>query len=497
MDGEAQILIVGGGPVGLILSLALARFGVRSLVLESRVQPTPRDESRAITWQPRGIEMLEWLGIVEEIADRAVRRTRHEFWVAGREALTLHFDRVDSLHPYTLDLPQGDSESVIEAAARATGLVEIRRGHKALEIDAWDGVARVQVKPDGEDAYVVEAPWGAICDGYHSPMRKALGIGFKHRDYGADSVVADFESTAAILPEGASNIVLDARRPYGFFRFGTDRWRIIYRINPGESREDMTRPERILRLVQELAPAAEAHKLLWASAFRLGQQQSDSFRKGRWILVGDAAHGMGPSAGAGLQVGALGAWRLSWRLALAAQGHQGVDTLLNDFGREQRAAADQVQTNNELIFRNLALRSPLLSAMRVRVLQLVGRLPALTTKLANSTALVAQHVPARHAHDWTAELPLSRPIASHRDWKMGCRAPLSVLRSCPHLRNAGRMPTHVVFPVSGGEAGRLARAIADTSPVPANAVSSYIPESGANIVAIIRPDQEVAALLKG
>lgn len=368
MDGEAQIIIVGGGPVGLVLSLALARFGVRSLVLEARVHPTPRDESRAITWQPRGIEMLEWLGIVDDVAARAVRRTRHEFWAAGQEALTLHFDRVDSLHPYTLDLPQGDSEAVIEAAARATGLVEIRRGHKAVEVDAWDGVARVKVQPEGKDAYTVEAPWGAICDGYHSPMRKALGIGFKHRDYGADSVVADFDCTAAILPEGTSRIVFDRTRPYGFFRFGTDRWRIIYRINPGESREDMTRPERVLRLVHDLAPAAEARKLLWASAFRLGQRQSDSYRKGRWVLAGDAAHGMGPSAGAGLQVGALGAWRLSWRLALAARGYQGVDALLDDYGCEQRAASNQVQSSNELILSQpgaalpLALRDALTAA---------------------------------------------------------------------------------------------------------------------------------------
>lgn len=77
---------------------------------------------------------------------------------------------------------------------------------------------------------------------------------------------------------------------------------------------------------------------------------------GRWLLAGDAAHAMGPSAGAGMMLGVFGAWRLGWRLARVTVD-AAPQELLDDYGREQRAAAAQVQQANARIFRNLAVRS--------------------------------------------------------------------------------------------------------------------------------------------
>ena len=105
------IAIVGGGPVGLTLSLVLARCGAQALVLEARQSPTPRDESRAITWMPKGLELLDWLGLRDEFARSGVRRVAHEFWAGGRCLLTMRFDEVRSPHRYTLQLPQHDSET--------------------------------------------------------------------------------------------------------------------------------------------------------------------------------------------------------------------------------------------------------------------------------------------------------------------------------------------------------------------------------------------------
>ena len=117
---DDSIAIVGAGPVGLALALALARCGMRSLILESREAPTPRDESRAITWMPKGLELLDWLGLAEEFAERGVRRTAHEFWSATERLLTISFADLESPYQYSLQLPQHDTESLLEHAALRT-----------------------------------------------------------------------------------------------------------------------------------------------------------------------------------------------------------------------------------------------------------------------------------------------------------------------------------------------------------------------------------------
>jgi len=167
-------VIVGGGPVGLTLSLVLARYGVPTLVLEARKTPTPPDESRAITWMPKGLELLDWLEPGENFDRQGVRRVAHEFWTEERRLLRMPFDEVRSTHRYTLQLPQHDSEIMLEGAALRTGMVEIRRGHRVVGLDQNEHEASVNV--EGPDrAYDLTAPYAVGCDGARSSVRRALG----------------------------------------------------------------------------------------------------------------------------------------------------------------------------------------------------------------------------------------------------------------------------------------------------------------------------------
>jgi 2-polyprenyl-6-methoxyphenol hydroxylase-like FAD-dependent oxidoreductase len=225
-------------------------------------------------------------------------------------------------------------------------------------------------------------------DGAHSTVRRHLGITQQWRDYGMDSAVADFEMTCD-LPADRSRIVLDPRRPYGFFAFAPGRWRLVYRLNPGEDRNAMTTEAAATALLLRKLPGAEVHRFLWSSAFRLGQGQAATYRHGRWLLIGDAAHAMGPSAGAGMMIGVLGAWRLGHHLAGTISG--GSDTPLDRYEHEQRAAATRVQHDNARIFANMAVRSRPLAAARTAALRTIGRVPAVTARMARSEALL--HLP--------------------------------------------------------------------------------------------------------
>ncbi len=176
-----RVAIVGGGPVGLALSLVLARYGVPALILEAREAPTPRDESRAITWMPKGLELLDWLDLGDDFARVGVRRVAHEFRAGGRHLLTMRFDEVRSPHRYTLQLPQHDSEVLLEVAALGTGLVEIRRGHRVVELEGGGERASMVVEGSG-GRYRLEAPYAVGCDGAGSAVRRMLGIGTRWRD---------------------------------------------------------------------------------------------------------------------------------------------------------------------------------------------------------------------------------------------------------------------------------------------------------------------------
>jgi 2-polyprenyl-6-methoxyphenol hydroxylase-like FAD-dependent oxidoreductase len=384
------VAIVGGGPVGLTLSLVLARQGVPALVLEARKAPTPRDESRAITWMPKGLELLDRLEIGDRFARSGVRRVAHEFWVGGRRLLTMRFDEVHSPHRYTLQLPQHDSEALLEEAVIETGLVEVRRGHRLVELEGTAERASMVVEGPG-GRYRHEAPFAVGCDGAKSGVRRMLGISNRWRDYGTDSAVADFEMECD-LPKEVSRIVLDPERPYGFFYFAPGRWRFIYRINEIEDRREATAESAANDLLLSKLPRARTGRFLWASAFRLGQGQSQTYRQGRWFLCGDAAHAMGPSAGAGMMVGVLGAWRLGWRLALANKGDPRGQALLEEYEREQRVASEEVQGANAAIFRNIGLSNPVAAAARSVALRSLSRIGPVVRRMTEKEALVTQEL---------------------------------------------------------------------------------------------------------
>lgn len=94
------VLIVGGGPVGLALSLVLSKYKIPSLILEAKEDPTSKDESRAITWMPRGMEFLEWLGIFNRFYEKGVIRVLHQFENQHGKLLGWPFDTLETPYQY-------------------------------------------------------------------------------------------------------------------------------------------------------------------------------------------------------------------------------------------------------------------------------------------------------------------------------------------------------------------------------------------------------------
>lgn len=463
--------------------------------------PTPKDESRAITWMPRGLEFLTWIGLKNEFDQISVKRNIHEFWSNKRKLLTLFFENLDSPFTYTAQLPQHNTEQLLEKAALSTALVEIRRRQTVLEAGQHQNTAYLKVKgPDGE--YDQLFPWAVGCDGAKSLVRKELNIKKHWNDYGTYSAIADLEMDTN-LPLHVSTITLDPKRPFGLFYFSPGRWRFIYRINEGEDRQEFTSEKTVISLVKQKLPDVEIKKFLWASSFRLGQGQSDKYRKGRWVLCGDAAHAMGPSAGAGMMIGILGAWRLGWRLALAFNGHHLGDKLLEDYEVEQMAASNQIQRTNAIIFKNIAIRNPVLSLFRSAGLRFAAAFSNAARSITEQEALVSQVLPVQLAADYVTRDPWKHK-QRYDKWVTGKRIPFLNNEKHPHLV-LPQNETHTLISIGRRDPlkeQQMADLIAAKFPFELSVelgIDTHFrsPRNGKSIIfAIVRPDQHITTILE-
>jgi 2-polyprenyl-6-methoxyphenol hydroxylase-like FAD-dependent oxidoreductase len=397
-----RVVIVGAGPVGLALSVALARYGVSSVIIEQRSEPTSPDESRAIVWMPKGIEFLEWIGLRDAFAKHAVVRTVHRFRIRGRKLIDLNLQWARSPYPYSLNLPQYFSETLFEEEARRhPALIDIKRGCEVTGIrDEGSSVTVMCKHLRTGDAEEVRGAYIVGCDGAKSRTRELAGIALHWQDYGTMSAVADIEAKLSDDP-AMSWIELNPRRPTGLFCFHPDRWRIIYRLNQGETREKGASPEFVDAVLRAHFPFIKDYRLLWSSCFRLGQGQSDVYHRGRIVLAGDAAHPMGPSAGAGMMVGMLGVWRLAFRLHRILNETDAVrmSAVLQEYQDEQKKGARMIQKANAATFAQIAITNVFLGVVRNIVLKLISFLPFIAKKMVVADTLTDQEVIAPSAQD--------------------------------------------------------------------------------------------------
>jgi 2-polyprenyl-6-methoxyphenol hydroxylase-like FAD-dependent oxidoreductase len=504
----SRVLIVGGGPVGLALAVILARYRVPSVVLDAAGSPPPADQSGAFAWLPPGLDLLDWLGLSDRFAERGTWRRGHELWAGGRSRLTLPFSRPDTPHAEALDLPQPEAEAMLERAALDTGLVEIRRGHRPLALLAWEGEAALRVRgPAGEceggeyegGEYEIAADYAVACGPEAVPLRSWLGIEADSVDLGADALVADFE-TARDQPLGLSRAVLDCVRPHGFVPLSPRRLRFLSSVGPGEKVAFSVAPQRAAVLLRALRPDVAVRGVLWARTLRQAETHSRAFRKGRWLLAGEAANALDRSGGAHLQLGLLGAWRLGWRLALAAEGHPRGSALLDDYDREQRAATDRLRRHGEPDMPDLALRSRAATALRAALLGIAGRVPPMARRLARADAIDAGPLPMAGSADRPYHGPWRMP-GRIGPWRGGARLPAAAFAGVPP-GNAELGLCHLILPVGHfdpGQEASLARALRERLPVPVASLDArgdapWRVRTGPPTLALIRPDRRVVAL---
>ncbi len=333
--GEFDTTIVGYGPVGAHCALQLADAGFRVAIVDRthEILQLPR----AVGLDAESMRGFQRLGFADEVAPiLQPPRERDQVCFTDSKRNVLFGQDINAMGPLGWrDLSFFDQprlEAVLREQVEARPSIEVFGGFEVTGLEARDDGATVRGERDGAEVSV-EAAWVIGCDGASSFVRSAIGADWDSLGYDQDWLVIDIElGPEARLPENTMQ-VCDSERitTYVCCRDPYRRWE--FRLNPGETREEMERPETIERLLESWLPP-EHYSLRRAVVYQFHAAVASQWRAGRVLLAGDAAHQTPPFLGQGLNSGMRDAVSLGWKLPLV---HSGVcDASLLDRYEEER-----------------------------------------------------------------------------------------------------------------------------------------------------------------
>jgi 3-(3-hydroxy-phenyl)propionate hydroxylase len=341
---ETPVAIIGAGPVGLTLALRLAGLGVPSTVLEAEADIS--EELRASTFHPPSLDMLDSLGVAAPLIAQGLvtpswQIRRHED--GARAVFDLGVLKDDTAHPYRLQAEQWKLSRIILAklAAEHAGAVRlVFEARVAGVTQDGDGVTLT-----GEGFAPLRAPYVIGCDGARSVVRRAMGLDFAGDTYPETTILATTPFAFHEAFEGLSNVNYIWTQHAAFS--GTfsllrvpGKWRASLYPAPGESVEDALQPVAIERKLQAIFPKATPYDVPDLRPYRVHQRIVETYRIGRLILAGDAAHLNSPAGGMGMNGGIHDAMELAATLRPVLRGEATPD-LLDRYTRRRQPVARQ------------------------------------------------------------------------------------------------------------------------------------------------------------
>jgi 4,5-epoxidase len=349
------VLIAGAGPTGLALACDLRLHGVDAQVVDKFDQPPTT--TRALGVQPRGRQILDRLGVLGDLARTALPQTSFDVYVDGKLAVRVDLGSLqgpDDDGP--LRVPQTAIEDRLRRRLQGLGAsVEWRRE----VIGACQDGSGVDVSVRSQDGeQTVRCQWLIGCDGAHSACRRIAGAQFDGAAFPETFLLGDVRLSGA----RKDNAVIYLRRGQmlSMASLPDGAWRIGVALPPGDplaekggegltadrSKSTTSMGEGLQRL-QELFAAysgdteTRLSEPTWFSIFRIHRRMASTFRAGRIVLCGDAAHLTSPLGGQGLNTGLSDAFNLGWKLALVVQGRAD-DSLIDTYEAERRPATQKV-----------------------------------------------------------------------------------------------------------------------------------------------------------
>src|SRR6266849_4768650 len=365
-----DVLIVGAGPTGLALTLWLTKLGVRVRIVDKTAEPGTT--SRALAVQARTLELYRQIGLADAVVDAGRKAVAVNLWVAGRQVGRAPFGNMGqglSPYPYALIYPQDEHEHLLIDRLSTLG-VKVERRTELVGFE--DGAGRVVAHLKHADGTheTCEAAYLAGCDGAHSRVREALGIGFPGGTYDHLFYVADVEARGAVM-NGELHVALDTADLLALFPLKREgHARLI-----GTVREEMERPHEHLswddvsnRVIEWMG--IDVARVNWFSTYHVHHRVADHFQTGRAFLLGDAAHIHSPVGGQGMNTGIGDAVNVAWKLAAVVHGRADA-SLLDSYEPERVAFAWRLVATTDQVFTGVTSAGAIARLVRLHIVPLL------------------------------------------------------------------------------------------------------------------------------
>jgi 3-(3-hydroxy-phenyl)propionate hydroxylase len=369
-DQVVDVIIVGAGPVGLTLANVLGIQGVRTLVVEER--DTLIDYPRGVGLDDESLRTFQSIGLVEGILPHTVPNQILRFYDGNRRLLA---EMAPPDARFGWPKRNGFVQPLVDAQLLA-GLdrfdhVQVAWGRRMdSAVETADGV-----KVDfGPEIPAVQARYLVGCDGGRSVTRRIAGVSFDGTTSATRWVVVDLANDPLGHPN--SEVGADPDRPYASISIAHGIRRFEFMIHADETDEQAEDPEFVARLLAPYVPHPDKVDVIRRRVYTHHSRIAGNFRKGRFLLAGDAAHLMPVWQGQGYNSGIRDAANLGWKLAAVVNGQAG-DALLDSYDTERRKHARAMIDLSTLVGRVISPTNRKVAVLRDKLIRGASVVPAL------------------------------------------------------------------------------------------------------------------------
>ena len=337
---RSQVVISGGGPVGLICAYALARRGITVTVLDQNNEL--QDDPRAATTHPATLEVLDTLGVIDQVIEQGLVAEQFEFWDRPTGEKVATFDHAaladDTEFPFVVQCEQFKLAKIFLAKLQREASATVLFDHDVTGVShTADGVTVTANTPDGKKTF--EAEWLIGADGGRSVVRKSAGIGFEGFTWPERFLVLstpfDFQAERGM---SFRNYIADPEEWCNCFKVAADGppglWRLVFPADPEADEDALLADQFVQAQMQKFFKRGSDYDIVHRNLYNVHQRVAATFRLGRVLLAGDAAHVNNSIGGMGLNGGIQDAVNLTDKLAAVIA--DGEDECLMDLYDKQR-----------------------------------------------------------------------------------------------------------------------------------------------------------------